>query len=142
MSHKKSAKEKLLKKKAKEYLDFSPHVAEIFSPLKSLGLVGFFYVRIYPNGEFLDLTSNPKFAEYYFKKFFDESYPQKTISDHLYLDQGVSLWELNPHSLIYQEGRQYFSYGNGITLCENHLAFKEIYSFYAMADQKKCPNFF
>jgi DNA-binding CsgD family transcriptional regulator len=132
----------LLTKKLREIEKFSPYVDEIISPLKQLNVVGFFYVRAYDNGELLELTSNPKFAEFYFTKFFQGDYSEVDIGEHLFIEQGVSLWELNSHNLIYQDGKKYFSYGNGITICENNINFKELYSFYSMSDEIEMNRFF
>ena len=38
-----------LKKQLKHFLSISQHVAEICTPLKKLGIIGFFYIRQYPN---------------------------------------------------------------------------------------------
>lgn len=134
----------MLLRKLKELQSTSPFIGEIISPLKPLGIDGFFYARIYDNGEFIDLTSNPQFAESYFKKFFSGEYTTEVISDHLFIEQGVSLWELNPHNRMYQDAKNIYSYGDGITIFENNHThhYKESYSFYSMTPQIEMNNFF
>jgi hypothetical protein len=103
-----------LDKKLKEYVALSSHVAEIISPLKSLGIIGFFYTRVFDNGEILDLTAKPDWAEYYFRKLFASEYPKESMQDHIYIENGVNLWELNPHNPIWQDGKNIFSYCLGV----------------------------
>lgn len=131
-----------LTRKLNDLSTVTPYIAEIIAPLKSLGVLGFFYVRFYKNGEFIDLTSQPDFAEHYFKKLFSSAYPVKALSDHIYLEHGVSLWELNQHNPIFQEAKEYFSYGNGVTFFDNHQTYKEIYSFYSAADRIDMSQFY
>ncbi len=132
----------MLTRKIKEYQSFSPHVAEICSPLKSLGVVGFFYVRRFPKNEFLDLTSKPQYAELSVKKMLSGHYSQQTISDHIFMEQGIRLWELTPDDEFHQDGKKYFSYGNGITICERSFAYEELYGFYSMAHQAEMSQFY
>ncbi len=131
-----------LGRKFQEYAQLSPHVAEILSPLKSLGVAGFFYIRQYADGRFMDLTSNPIFAEHCFRKCYATDYSIRTVQEHLYIDSDISLWELNPHDEYHQDAKKHFSYGNGITLCETGADYKEMYSFYSMADQTEMSAFY
>ena len=51
-----------LRDKLNTYGELATQVAAICHPLQSLGIVGFFYIRVYENGEFADLTSGPECA--------------------------------------------------------------------------------
>ncbi len=132
----------MLAQKIKGFQIVSPHIDEVISPLKPLGVEGFFYARLYDNGEFIDLTSNPRFGEHYFKKFFAADYPREAVSDHMFIEQGVSLWELNQHNLIHQDGKNIFAYGNGITIYESRAGYKEVYSFYSKIDRPEMSQFY
>ena len=90
----------------------------------------------------MDLSARPDWSEHYFRKLFRSYYPAESMQDHLYIAEGINLWELNQHNLIWQDGKNHFSYGNGISLCENQIGYKELYSFYAKSDHTEMNAFY
>ena len=131
-----------LKTTLKHYNTHALGVAEITKPLEALGIIGFYYIRLYEDGSFLDLSARPDWSLLYFQKLFAGQYPLSALSDHIYIENGVNLWTLNADNPIWQDGIAHFGYGNGITLCEQRQGFKELYSFYARADNTHINDFY
>ena len=105
-------------------------------------MAGFYYMRFYPAGEFINITMQPDFAELALRRLFALDYSPEAVSDHLFIDQGVSLWELNAHNQLLQDAKRHFSYGNGIVLTESQVGYQELYSFYAMSNQPQMSAFY
>ena len=120
----------------------STHVAEITKPLESLSVIGFFHVRIYPDGSFINLASRPDWSEFYFKQLFQGHYHSKDTSDQLYSHDGVSLWSLNPDNKVWQDGAKHFGYGNGVSIFEEDKLAREITCFYSTADNHAINHFY
>jgi len=106
-------------------------VIEICQPLRSIGIEGFIYMRHYPNGDFIDLSNQVKWSEFFLSRYFAQKYPLNALERHMLLKEGVNLWTLEGDNVIWQEGSQHFGFGNGITLCKTYNAYKEIVCFYA-----------
>ncbi|MDF1685070.1 MAG: helix-turn-helix transcriptional regulator [Legionellaceae bacterium] len=118
----------------KQYFASSTHVAEITKPLESLGIVGFFYARLYPDGSMANLTSQPEWSEHCFKQLFNGHYQAQDTTDYCHQYPGISLSALNPHNFVWQDARDRFGYGNSISFCEDNAHFREITCFYSTAD--------
>ncbi len=119
----------------------SMHVAEITKPLESLGVIGFFYTRIYPDGSFINLTSQHDWSEYYFQKLFQGHYQPKDTSDQLYSHNNVSLWSLNPDNQVWRDATSHFGFGNGVSICEENKETREITCFYSTAANRAINHF-
>lgn len=128
----------------KKYFKFSDFnaVNNIFNPLQLLGIKGFFYVKLYQDGTFVDLTTDPYWAEYYLKNFYAEKYAAADIKEN-YLPRGINLWELNKSNLLWSEARELYGVGNGFSLSlPNQSGFTEIFFYYADADNYKINDLY
>ncbi len=128
--------------KLKKFVSLSTHVRELARPLEANGIIGFFYVRLYQNGEFSDLSSRPDWSIHYLQGLYSSRYQPEDMKDHLFLEHGVSLWEFNQHNPIWQDGKKVFGYGNGISICQDTEDYREVYSFYARSTDPKVNNFY
>jgi len=126
----------------KKYLSISTHVAEISKPLESLGITGFFFARIYSDGSFINLASEPDWFEYYYTQLFQGRYRTKDISDQLYSHDDVSLWTLNPNNQVWQDGMNHFGCGNGVSLYEENEQARDITGFYSTPDNHGINHFY
>lgn len=131
-----------LNQQLKTYLEISPHVTDIARPLERLGIIGFFYIRIFKDGSYLDLASRPDWSEHYLRQLYANAYEPDSMSDHLFVDEGISLWVSNPHNPIWREGEDVFGYGNGISLSETHDDYQEVYCFYGSIENRAMNNFY
>lgn len=120
----------------------APYVAEISKPFESIGLIGFVYMRIYPNGSIINLAALPCWTDFYYKQVFAKNYTEQDMIDHLCIHDGASLWAMNPANKVWKDVKDKFGYGNGITLNKQHDEFKEITMFYSMADNHAINNFY
>lgn len=123
----------------KRYLAFNRdnNISDICSPLYSFGIKGFFYVKLYPNGTFVDLSTNLDLAEFYLRKFYACEYSPCDMKDN-YLPIGINLWELNKSNKIWADCREVFNVGNGFSMSlSGNIGFTEIFFFYSDADNYK-----
>lgn len=124
------------------YSSYSSQIVEITNPLKPLGIIGFFYGRVYSDGTLINLSTSPEWADYYFKKLFNGHYQSKDIADQLFSHSNASLWALNPENEVWQDAQRHFEYGNGLTLFEQNNQFREFTGFYAAADNHAINHFY
>lgn len=124
----------------KQNFSAATHVAEICKPLQSIGIIGFFYTRLYQDGSFFNLTSQPDWSEYYFQQLYQGSY--QNTPDDLFSHEGVSLWSLNPDNPVLQDAKNHFGYGNGVSIYEEHEQFREITGFYSTEDNRSVNHFY
>lgn len=124
------------------YSSHSSQIVEITKPLKSLGIIGFFYGRFYSDGTLINLSTSPEWTDYYFKKLYSGHYQQKDIADQLFSHPNASLWALNPNNEVWQDAQRDFEYGNGISLFEQHMQFREFTGFYSTSDNHAINHFY
>lgn len=122
-------------KEMKNYLQFNRehNINDICAPLYSLGLKGFFYVKLYPDGTFVDLATNLNSAEFYLNKFYSCEY---SLSDmqHNYLPNGINLWEMNKSNQIWADCRDIFNIGNGFSISlPSNSTYTEMFFYYSSA---------
>lgn len=117
-------------------------VKSIAAPLQLLGIEGFFYMRIYPDNRILDLTTDLQWGELFFNNLYQEKYKPSDLYQHMCFTENVSLWVNNPQNLIWQEGKEYFNVGNGISIFKKHPEHTNIYSFYTKSNNHKINNFY
>lgn len=120
----------------------SVDVKNILTPLMPLGIIGFFFVRMYPDGSFVNLTSDAPWADFFFKKFYGEIYTPETLTAHMFTEHSVTLSELNPHNQNWQDGKEYFNVGNAIMLSQHYGKYCENYYFYAHKDNAGINEFY
>lgn len=123
-------------------LDTSADIHQLSIPLQRLGILGFFYMKVYHDGSFIDLTTDTTWASQFFTKFFEEKYRTHEINDHMFVFEDISLWELNSHNTIWQEAKDLFGFGNGITITKKTKLYNEKYCFYSSAENKQINNFY
>ncbi len=114
-----------------QYANNATFIKEMIASLASVGIVGLFYVRIYPDGTIINLGSDANWADFYFNQVCGGVYQKKDIVDQFFTYSGVSLWELNSGSKVWQDAKQYFGYGNGVLICEDHQDFREAFCVYS-----------
>lgn len=49
---------------------------------------------------------------------------------------------MNQHNPIWQDGKNIFGYGNGISICQDHAHFREVYSFYSTSENHAINHFY
>lgn len=118
------------------YFASSSHVSEIIKPLSTMGIVGFFYARLYPDGTMANLTSEPNWSEHCFKQLFNGHYQSEDTKDYCHQFPGISLSVLNPKNIVWQEASNFFGLGNGISICDDNLEYREISCFYSTAENQ------
>ncbi len=121
-----------------EYTD----IQDICQPLKLMGIEGFIFMRHFHDGNFIDLSNNITWSEYFLTQYFNDKYPLDSIQNHICLTEGVSLWIANPDNLIWQEGEQHFNYGNGISITIIERNYKDIFCFYSRKDNYVINQFY
>lgn len=126
----------------RQYIYHAPHIQELIKPMHMKGIAGVFYVRVYSDGSIINLASDANWTEYYFKQLLKGGYQDKDINDQCFTYPGISLWELNPTNQIWRDGKQYFGYGNGVTLCDDYPEFREIIGFYSTTDNQAMNHFY
>lgn len=107
-------------------------IKNVCSPLKHINITNFFFYRVYSDGTFIDFATNLDWTEFFLKKFYNCEYAANSISDLFFIENGISLWEMNPHNQIWRDGKNIFGAGNGITMVNSEQeAYLEIACFYA-----------
>jgi DNA-binding CsgD family transcriptional regulator len=126
----------------KHYTVHAAHVAEIARPLESIGVIGLVYMRLYPDGSLINLAGRPNWTELYYKQVFAGNYNEKDMTDHLCFDEGASLWAMNQDNQVWQDIKNNFGYGNGITLYQQHELFKEMTMLYSQSENYAINHFY
>ncbi|MDF1678078.1 MAG: LuxR C-terminal-related transcriptional regulator [Legionellaceae bacterium] len=116
-------------------------VAEITKPLESLGISGFFYMRIYPDNSFINITSRHEHANNYFNQLFSGSYQPEDLSDQLFTLPSVSLSAHNPDNKVWQDANN-LGYGNAISIYDSNTDMQEITCFYSSSDNHTINHFY
>jgi len=117
-------------------------VVQICAPLQYIGIDGFIYIKRFSDGSFIDLSTKLEWSEYFLTRYLNEKYLNSDIQDHMLISKGVSLWELNPDNVIWQEGKQYFGYGNGVSICKDRGSYVDIFCFYTKASKQAANQFY
>lgn len=134
-----------LDKRIKSHVTFTEHthISQICQPLEILGITGFYYVRrAHDNSKVINLTTFVDWAEFYLKNLYQEKYSPDTIKDHLFTNEGISLWELNQQNLIWQEAKNCFNVGNGMVIYQNKKDYREIFCFHSTRENYAMNYFF
>ena len=124
------------------YSNNATSVNEIITPLRSVGIVGVFYTRIYPDGTIINLANDADWTEFYFNQLFSGIYKNKDIVDQFFIYSGASLWALNSQNPIWQDAKSYFGYENGVTLIEDKQDFREAFCFYSTSNNHAMNHFY
>ncbi len=117
-------------------------VQQICAPLKELGICGFFYVRIYNDGTYINLSTHLDWTEFFMKNFLNGKYSNEAVSDHYFISQGISLWHLNKDNIIWHEGEEIFGLGNGISICNVHDDYHDLYCFHSVKGDERINEFY
>ena len=106
------------------------------------GIVGIFYVRIYPDGTIINLANNADWTDFYFKQIAIGHYQSQDIVDQCFTYSGASLWAFNEANPIWQDAKHYFGYSSGVSICENHANFREVIGFYSAKNDQIMNHFY
>jgi DNA-binding CsgD family transcriptional regulator len=97
---------------------------------------------MYPDGQFVDLTSGPEWADFFFNKFYDNAYAPEDLVIHTSIVHGIALSELNPDNQSWQDGKKYFNVGNIIILTKHYEDYYENYYFHSDKDNHQINQFY
>lgn len=117
-------------------------IKSIVNPLAPLGIVGFFFVRMYPDGRFVNLSSDASWTDFFLKKFYATIYTPDDMVTHTLMTHGVALSELNPQNLNWKDGKEYFNVGNAIILSKHYEDYYENHFFYAHKNNQQINQFY
>lgn len=117
------------------------HIASVTNPLKKLGISGFFYMRIFPDNSFINITSRYEHARNYFHQLYSGKYQPQDLAEQLFTLPGVSLSALNTNNKVWQDANQ-LGYGNAISLYNNTQKMQEITCFYSTSDNHAINHFY
>ncbi|MDF1758036.1 MAG: LuxR C-terminal-related transcriptional regulator [Legionellaceae bacterium] len=124
-----------------KYFSMTTHVAEMTKPLQELGISGFFYMRIYPDNSFINITSRYEHANNYFNQLFSGNYQPKDLSEQLFTLPGASLSALNLDNKVWQDANN-LGYGNAISIYDGHEHMQEITCFYSSSENHDINHFY
>lgn len=111
--------------------DAVPHVREICMPLKALNIHSFVYMKRFPNGEFIDLFTDPYWADFSLYKLFDAQYSMEILTQHNQcMSKAVSFWNIENNQDVWLEAKQHFNYSNGISLNFPNKDYQETFCYY------------
>ncbi len=82
---------KITDNQLKQFMNKTTQTAKIIDPIRSFGIVGVFYLRIYPDGSILNLGSDANWVKYYFDMFKTGVYQSNDIMDQYFPQMGVNL---------------------------------------------------
>lgn len=116
-------------------------IKQICKPLKTFEITGFWYMRVYPDGTFLDLGTHLHWASLFFENLYKHSYEKKDIQMHAFFREDIALWDHNSENKIWQEGKE-FSVGHGVSITKNSTTYVETYAFYTRLNNHQINNFY
>lgn len=107
-------------------------IEDLCRPLQALGISGFFYMRIYPDGTFIDFLSRnvAPWSMHYFSHFFSEKYDPALVQQHMMEQRSHVFWDFYPENIIWQEGRE-FGFCRGLSINQISSEYNEIFSFFS-----------
>ncbi len=123
------------------YADYRS-VVEICKPLEEINTHGFIFIRHFRDGRFIDLSNQIEWSDHFLNKYMQQKYPSSAITDHMFIAEGISLWSLNKENIIWQEGENFFDFGNGISIAINKEKYTDIFCFYTHKDQLQMNEFY
>ena len=138
------ATESRVKNSFKGLIESYDQVHNLIKPLNKLGITGFFYSRIFADGQWSNLSGNLNFSEHFLKKVYEEKYTPSDSREGVFIEKGLLLWSLNPENPIIKDGADIFNYGNGITFSTKNSAesYQEVYAFYSDRDNHAINQFY
>lgn len=117
-------------------------VREICEPLALIGITGFFFMRVYNDNSMIDLATHLEWGMHFFSKVYNNTYEKQDIKNHFFPTNYVNLWEHYPENIIWQEGKNFFSVGNGVSIVHNHANYNDIFSFFTDSKNFKLNEFY
>lgn len=91
-------------------------------------------MRRYPDGKFIDLSNQMEWTSFFLDKYLNEQYPIGVVENHMLAEKGVLFWCAEPDNLVWQEGKELFGFGNGISIYKQRPQYCEIFCFYGKSD--------
>jgi len=121
---------------------FHPAIKDICSPLEFLNIFGFIYIKRYIDGSFIDLSNQLEWSEFFLQNLFNCHYTIPDLQKHMLNERNTNLWLADPDNIIWQEGKKYFGFGNGISIVYNEEQYSEIFCFYSTANNYAINQFY
>lgn len=113
----------------REIFSSAEYVAHLCRPLFKIGIEGFYYMRIYDDNTFIELTTDNPWSRFFCQQLLLERYSYEDLLGHICKNQQFYLWTANEVSPILQDGK-HFNYYNGITLYKKFAGFTQTCGFY------------
>lgn len=123
------------------YTDYHA-ITEICKPLEKINTCGFIFMRHFREGHFIDLSNQIEWSDHFLNNYMQEKYPASSISDHMFIAEGISLWSLNQDNLIWREGKDFFNFGNGISIAIPKEKYIDIFCFYTHKNHYEMNKFY
>lgn len=112
-------------------------IKAICNPINKIGIDGFFFIRYsYKDNSCIDLSNNLPWSEHFLQNYLQEKYDYKSISDHIFIHNNISLWSINHGNEVWQEGFQYFDLKEGVSIIQAHQEWRDIFGFYILQKNK------
>lgn len=116
--------------------------SKIIKPLQAVEITGVFYERIYHDGSAINIANDKKWTQLYFDKIAANAYSKEDVSEYYFAKPGISLSIAMPKNKPWLDAQYYFGHGNGVTLIEDHRAYREIIGFYTENSNHRINDFY
>jgi len=116
------------------------NLKQICRPLEMLGITDFIFMRIYPDGTFIDLGTHVPWAKLFFENLYTLKYEKKDMQTHAFRD-GIALWDNNPTNQIWHDGKL-FSVSNGLSIAKPTNEYDDLYCFYTVSCNNILNDFY
>lgn len=123
------------------YTDYRK-VTEICEPLAKINTLGFIFMRYFRSGYFIDLSNQLDWSDYFLNRYMQEKYSAASITNHMLITEGISLWSLNKDNIIWQEGANEFGFGNGVSIFIKKKHYTDIFCFYSKKEHYEMNEFY
>ncbi|MFA6409659.1 MAG: helix-turn-helix transcriptional regulator [Gammaproteobacteria bacterium] len=129
-------------KKAPPYfLHASQELQNLTSILKKFGITYFTYLKKFPNGYHVNISSNPEWLEHYYKfeLYASSIFDNLKQPDH----QEFVIWPAHSSNLpVFTHAENHFNTGNGVTIVKKTPFFHEFYFFSGKVEDTNLMNFY
>jgi len=88
------------------------------------------------------LSNQLEWSTFFLERYLSGEYEPQSVKDHIFITGDISLWTLNQDNVIWQEGIQYFNYGNGISIFLTKKNYTELFCFYAKKHSQFMNEFY
>jgi|HubBroStandDraft_4_1064222.scaffolds.fasta_scaffold83351_1 DNA-binding CsgD family transcriptional regulator len=113
-------------RKNHKFLSSSGYIKQICQPLEFFNIHMFTYLKKYPDGSEIYLSSDSQWIHDYYHLSLFQTSEYESLST---LPEGLHLWQAESHLLVFQHGREYYKSNHGFTICHKHSDGPEYYFF-------------